>query len=168
MMRVALCGLLLMVAATVLGGCGPARRGVSQTPPKPVDRVDAIDLWAVPPAAINWDDMPGPDGIQVNVFLYQADRAEPVLIKGTVEFIMYEGRRPREGLETTTPFRTWKYTEQELATREMRGPAGWGYAAQLGWGNDVPKSAVITLMVRYLPPQGPSVSSMPIVIPIPK
>jgi hypothetical protein len=157
-----------MIAATVLGGCGPARRGVSQTPPKPVTRVDAIDLWAVPPAAINWDDMPGPDGIQVNVFLYQADRAEPVLIKGTVEFIMYEGRRPREGLETTRPFRTWKYTEQELATREIRGPAGWGYAAQLGWGNDVPKSAVVTLMVRYVPPQGPSVSSMPIVIPIPK
>jgi len=168
MRRVVLYSLTLLLVAAVLAGCGPARRGVSATPPKPVDRVDAIDLWAVPPAAINWDDMPGPDGIQVNVFLYQADRAEPVLIKGTVEFIMYEGRRPREGLETTTPFRTWKYTEQELATREIRGPAGWGYAAQLGWGKDVPKSSVVTLAVRYLPPKGPPVTSAPIVMPIPK
>ena len=168
MTRAVIGSLILVVAAAVLGGCGSMRRGVSQTPPNPVDRVDAINLWAVPPAAINWDDMPGPDGVQVNVFLYQADRAEPVLIKGTLEFVMLEGRRPREGLEGATPFRTWTYTEQELATREMRGPAGWGYMAQLGWGKDVPKSAVVSLLVRYLPPKGPPVVSTPIVIPIPK
>jgi hypothetical protein len=168
MTRVAIGSLMLVIVAAVLGGCGPARRGVSQTPPNPVDRVDAINLWAVPPAAINWDDVPGPDGIQVNVFLYQADRAEPVLIKGTIEFVMYEGRRPRDGPETVKPLRTWQFTEQELGTHEMRGPAGWGYAVQLGWGKDVPKSAVVTLLVRYLPPKGPPVSSEPIVIPIPK
>jgi hypothetical protein len=133
-----------------------------------VDRVDAIDLWAVPPAAINWDGVPGPDGVQVNVFLYLADRAEPVLVKGALEFMMYEGRRPRNGLETVQPLRTWKFTEQELGTHEMRGPAGWGYMAQLGWGKDVPKSAVVTLTVRYLPPSGPPVTSAPKVIPIPK
>ena len=95
MTRAVIGSLILVLAAAVLGGCGSMRRGVSQTPPNPVDRVDAINLWAVPPAAINWDDMPGPDGVQVNVFLYQADRAEPVLIKGTLEFVMLEGRRPR-------------------------------------------------------------------------
>jgi hypothetical protein len=165
MRRVVLCSLIL--AAAIMGGCGSMRKGVSPTPPKPVDRAIAIDLWAVPPAAINWDDVPGPDGVQVNVFLYQADRAEPVLVKGTIEFTMFEGRRPREGLEAAQPLRQWKYTEQELATREIRGPAGWGYAAQLGWGKDVPKSAVVTLLVRYLPPQGPPVSSAPVVIAIP-
>jgi hypothetical protein len=169
MTRALLCSLMLVVAAAVLAGCGPARKGVSLTPPKPVDRVDAIDLWAVPPAAINWDDVPGPDGIQVNVFLYQASRAEPVLVKGTIEFTMYEGRQPREGLEAAPALRKWTYTEQELGTHEMRGPAGWGYVAQLGWGKDVPKSAVVTLTVRYVPPQGPPVSSRaPIVIAIPK
>jgi hypothetical protein len=168
MTRVVIGSLILVLTAAVLGGCGSMRRGVSQTPPEPVDRVDAINLWAVPPAAINWDDVPGPDGIQVNVFLYQADRAEPVLIKGTLEFVIFEGRRPREGLEGDTPFRTWTYTEQELATQEMRGPAGWGYMAQLGWGKDVPQSAVVSLFVRYVPPKGAPVASSPIIIPIPK
>ncbi|MCX5654649.1 MAG: hypothetical protein NTY65_08395 [Planctomycetota bacterium] len=168
MRRVVLYSLALVLVAAVLAGCGPARKVVSLTAPKPVDHADAIDLWLVPPAAVNRDNIAGPDGVQVNVFLYQADRAEPVLVKGTLEFMMYEGRRPRKGMETAQPFRTWKYTEQELGTHEMRGPAGWGYMAQLGWGKDVPKSAVVTLAVRYLPPSGPPVTSAPIVIPIPK
>jgi hypothetical protein len=160
---------MLVVAAAALAGCGPARRGASPTPPKPVDLVDAIDLWVVPPAAINWDDVPGPDGVQVNVFLYRADRAEPVLGKGAVEFIIYEGRRPRENLESAPPLKTWKFAEQELAALQMRGSAGWGYVARLGWGRDVPQSAVVTLTARYLPPLGPPVSvRAPIVIPIPK
>jgi len=169
MKQVVVASLMLLAAVVALAGCGPARKGVSPTPPKPVDHADAIDLWAVPPAAINWDDIPGPDGVQVNVFLYLADRAEPVLVKGTLEFTMYEGRRPREGLEAAPPFRTWEFTQQELATSEMRGPAGWGYMMRLGWGKDVPRSAVVTLNVRYLPPKGPPVlSRAPIVISIPK
>ncbi|MCX5675685.1 MAG: hypothetical protein NTX87_11825 [Planctomycetota bacterium] len=167
-MRRVLCFGLLLAAMALPAGCGLGRRGVSATPPKPVDRADAIDLWAVPPAAINWDDVPGPDGVQVNVYLYQADRAEPVLIKGKVEFLMHEGRRPREGLAAAAPLKTWPFTEQELVTHQMRGPAGWGYAIQLGWGKDVPTSSVITLTVRYLPLVGPPVASSPIVIPIPK
>ena len=168
MKQVALWSLL---CAGVLGmalGCGPSRRGVSRTPPRLVDHADAIELWAMPPAAINWDEVPGPDGVRVSVYLYLAEQAQPVLVKGSLEFMMYEGRRPHEGPETVQPFRTWQFTEQELLTHQMRGPAGWGYAAQLGWGRDVPKSAVITLLARYLPPAGPPVASSPIVIPIPK
>ncbi|MBM4017164.1 MAG: hypothetical protein FJ288_02370 [Planctomycetes bacterium] len=160
--------LLLAAALCLAAGCGGPQRSVSRMPPKPVDRVDAIDLWAVPPAAINWDDVPGPDGVQVSVYLYQASRAEPVLVRGNLEFTMYEGRRPREGLQAATPLRTWQYGEQELATRETRGPAGWGYAAQLGWGRDVPPSSVITLTARYVPPVGPPVTSAPVVIAVPK
>jgi hypothetical protein len=168
MKHVVMCCLLAGAAIGIAAGCGPARKGVSLTPPKPVDRVDAIDLWAVPPAAINWDDVPGPDGIQVSVYLYRADRAEPVLIKGKIEFVMYENRRPREGLAAAKPLRTWEYTEQELATHEMRGPAGWGYGTQLAWGKDVPTSPVITLIARYVPPLGPPLVSSPVVIPVPK
>ena len=101
------------------------------------------------------------------MYLYQADRAEPVLIKAGLEFLMHEGRRPREG-SAAALLKTWQFTEEELVTHQMRGPAGWGYAIQLGWGKDVPTSSVITLTVRYLPLVGPPVASSPIVIPIPK
>jgi hypothetical protein len=158
------------VLVAVAAGCGGsyAFRSASALPPKAVEQVDAIDLWVVPPAAINWDDVPGPDGVQVTVFLYQADHPEPVFVKGTLEFSMYEGRRPREALSSAEPLRTWTFTQQELATRQMHGPAGWGYGTQLGWGRDVPKSSVITLVVRYTPPRGPPMSSVPTVIAVPQ
>jgi hypothetical protein len=159
---------LLAVAAGCGGTTSRTVRGVSQTPPKPVDSVDAIDLWAAPPAAINWDDQPGPDGVQVSVFLYQSDHAEPVLVKGTIEFLMFEGRKARESLATAKPLRMWSYGVTELATQQVRGPAGWGYAFQLGWGKDVPQSAVITLIVRYVPAAGAATYSEPMVISVAK
>jgi hypothetical protein len=102
------------------------------------------------------------------VHLYQADRAEPVLFKAGLEFLMHEGRRPREGSAAAALLKTWQFTEEELVTHQMRGPAGWGYAFQLGWGKEVPTFSVITLTARYLPPVGPPVASSPMVIPIPR
>jgi len=158
----------LALAAAMAMGCAGRVKSVSLTPPSPVTRVDAINLWAVPPVAINWDDMPGPDGVQVNVFLYQADRAAPVLMKGMLEFSMYEGRHHADALREAKPLRTWTYTEQELATRQVRGIAGWGYGIQLGWGLQVPDSDIITLVACYRPPKGAPIYSSPIIIAVSK
>lgn len=166
---------LLALGACAAAGCGggPATlrarelKSVSLTPPSPVERADAVELWAVPPAAINWDETPGPDGVQVRVFLYMAEQAETVLVKGTVECLLYDGRVPRENLSVAKPMRVWTFTTQDLATRHLRGMAGWGYALQLGWGRNVPAASVVTVAARYVPPAGEPVYSAPISIAMP-
>jgi len=164
MSRVAVWAVAL--AAAVASGCGGMGRG--NEPPEPVERVDAVGLWGVPPAAINWDDIPGPDGVQVRVFLYQAERPQPVLVKGTVELIMYPGRLHAESVAGVAPLRTWTFTPQELGTRLSKGQAGWGYFFRLGWGQEVPTTPTVTIVARYTPPKGSPVYSATLVIPIPK
>ena len=171
MTRCVLLSLLVLLAAA---GCtvpstGHRMTSPSLTPPQPVDQADVVELWAVPPAAINWDEDPGPDGIRGQILLYSNRNAgaETVLVKGTLECLMYEGRVPRDGLPTARPQRTWTFTSQELATRQVRSMVGWGYAAQLGWGRQVPASASVTFAVRYTPSAGPTIYSAPVVIAMP-
>jgi hypothetical protein len=162
MTRVLLAGLCVAVMAAT--GCGPMRGGA----PDPVDRVDAIELWANPPAAINWDDVPGLDGVRVNVFLYQAARAQPVLVKGTLEFLMFDGRVQQAAMASAKPLLTWSYDDQELATRQFRQTIGWGYAAQLGWGSRLPTANAVTLVACYKPLKGPAIFSVPLLIEVSK
>ena len=162
-------GLVFVLAAAGCTGqmSGKSMRSPSMTPPNPVDRVDAIDFWAVPPAAVNWDDDPAPDGIIAQVFLYQTTRPEPVLVKGTLNLLMFDGRVPRAGLASAKPERIWSHGPTELATRQIRGLVGWGYAEQLGWGRTMPASPAVTFAARYDPVSGPPVFSAPIVIQMP-
>jgi hypothetical protein len=170
MRRVIFLGLLLLAAAgCTVPSTGRRMTSPSLTPPQPVDQADVVELWAVPPAAINWDEDPGPDGVRGQILLYSNRNAgaETVLVKGTLECLMYEGRVPRDGLPTARPQRTWTFTSQELATRQVRGMVGWGYAVQLGWGRQVPTSSSVTFAVRYTPASGPTIWSAPIVIAMP-
>jgi hypothetical protein len=158
----------LLLAGVMAAGCDMSRRGVSATPPRPVEQVDVVQLWANPPAAVNWDDVPGPDGVRLNVFLFQQDAVAPVLIKGTLELTMYAGRFGPEDLRGTRPMQTWIFTEQELATRQVSSMVGWGYAIQLGWGRNAPAMSSVTLVACYKSPKGISVKSVPLMIEIPK
>jgi len=162
-------GIALAAALAAGAGCGgPGTvKSVSRTPPRPVDRVDRIDLWLVPPAAVNWDDEPGPDGVLAQVFFGQVERPEPVLVKGAVDFLLFEGKVQRADVATKQPFHTWTFTPQELATRLVRSMVGWGYRVELGWGKRVPASPAITLAARYQPKEGPPVYSSPVAIPMP-
>jgi hypothetical protein len=157
----------LLTAAGCSTGIGARRPGrPSAAPPNPVDTVVAIDLW-LPPAAVNWDADPAPDGVWAHVFLYQASHPEPVLVKGTLEFLMYEGRVARASVAEAKPLRVWSFTSQELATREVRGMVGWGYAVQLGWGRQMPRVAAVSFAARYVSPAGPVVYSAPIALALP-
>ena len=167
------CGLVALWVVCLAAGCGGPASGakelksVSPTPPWPVDAVDRVDFWAAPPAAINWDQVPGPDGINARVFLFKADRPDTVLAKGTLEFMMYAGRVRRGTAAPAEPLRVWTFAGDELPAHRVRSLVGWGYATQLGWGEDVPTAAVITLSARYQPVNGPVVYSAPISISMP-
>jgi hypothetical protein len=165
---------MMLAALALAAGCGQSGTGarelrsVSATPPAPVAEVHAVDFWAAPPAVVNWDDDPGPDGIQVRLFLYRVDRPEPVAGKGTVEFMMVPGMSRQGESEAPAPLRVWTFTPQELATRQVRGMVGWGYIIQLGWGRDVPTVPVVTFTARYTSPDGKAVVSAPITVPVPR
>jgi hypothetical protein len=89
-------------------------------------------------------------------------------VTGTLELVMYEGRLAAENFTTAQPFRVWRFNSQDLVMRQERGVAGWGYGAQLGWSRQAPASPTVTVLARYLPPQGPAAYSTPVVIPVGK
>jgi len=161
---------LAMMAAVVLAaaaGCSMDTRGMTSGPPRSVENVDAVTLWATPPSPLNWDDVPGPDGVQVRVFLFQTDQPLAVLVRGDLEFMMYAGRVPQAGLTSAQPLRTWTFTSQDLATRQIRDIVGWGYMVRLGWGQKMPAAAAITVTARYQPLGGDPVYAAPISIQMP-
>jgi len=161
---------LFALVALVLAGCTAGQRGpntVGMTPPKPVAQVDAIELWASPPAAVNWDDKAGPDGVQVRVYLFQLGQAQPVMVEGAVEFRMYAGRVPRSAIPDGEPFRTWRFAGDDLAVRRFRSMVGWGYAARLGWSGQPPDASVVSVQAVYEPPEGTPIFSAPVAIALP-
>jgi hypothetical protein len=160
---------LALVACLLAAGCGTdsGRRTVPATPPAPVDRVDALELWASPPAAVNWDDAPGPDGVQVRLYLFQAVRPDPVMVNGAIEFRLYAGRLSRSGDPGAEPLKVWTFAGEDLAVRRFRSLVGWGYAARLGWGGQKPEASVVSVQAVYRPPGGPEVVSAPAAIAMP-
>ena len=161
---------LLALAALALAGCAEGefgRTSVSPTPPKPVAQVDAVELWASPPAAINWDDKPGPDGVQVRLYLFQVGRPQPVMVDGAIEFRMYAGRVSHGGVPEVDPFKVWRFTSDDLDVRRFRSMVGWGYAARLGWGGQVPEASVVSVQAVYEPSEGQGVVSAPVAIALP-
>ncbi len=157
------CAVLLAAA-----GCVQARN--PYTPPEPVDQVDAIELWANSPEAVSWSNTLAPDGVRVSVFLYQYrwGKVKAVLVKGALEFQMFDGRVNEADLGTAKPMQTWVFQDQELSAHEVSGPPGWGYAAQLGWGRNVPKLSRVTVVACYKSPNGMAYFSKPLVIGVPK
>jgi len=162
--------LSLAVVACFLGaGCGggSGRGAVSLTPPRPVDQVDALELWATPPAAINWDEVPGPDGVQVRLYLYQLGQPQPVMVDGDVEFQMYAGRLKQDSRPDTEPFKVWRLSSDDLAVRRVRSMVGWGYVTRLGWGGQAPDATLVTVRAAYRPREGRPVFSAPVSIALP-
>jgi len=160
---------LTFAACLLAAGCGTesGRGTVPLAPPSPVERVDALELWASPPAAVNWDDAPGPDGVQVRLYLFQAARPQPVLVKGTIEFRLYAGRVNRSGDPGSEPLKVWTFAGEDLAVRRFRSFVGWGYAARLGWGGEKPNAPVVSVQAVYRLPEGGEVASAPASVAMP-
>jgi len=100
------------------------------------------------------------------VFFYQvtSERVRAVTVKGTLEFLLFEGRTHQEELSAAQPFITWSYPSEEMPLHLFRTLGIWCYRMQLGWGTKVPKSSTITLVARYRPPGGEWIYSTPMLI----
>lgn len=136
---------------------------MSGRPPRPVRQIDRIDLYSLP-AAVNMDDIPGPDGLKVRVFLFQLAEPAPVTVTGTLEFLLYDGKVPPARLAEARPIHLWSFQQGELARYLTRSMIGWGYSMPLAWGPDAPTAPIVTLAARYMPPAGKPLYSAPIFI----
>ena len=153
--------------AAVLCGCdgGSGAHRVSATPPRPVDAPDLIyPLCSHSP--VNWDGEPGPDGISVVVLFFRRDQDLPVTVRGALEFALYDGVVQAAEIARVAPLRVWRFQGTQLSASLTRTAYGWGYSHRLGWGSSPPKTASATLLVKYVPPDGPVMSADPLVVPI--
>ena len=153
---------VLVVGACCLAGCQDSSGfGVKSA------GINDIYLDSAP-AAINMDSIPGPDGFILQVYLFERPaKAMPVPAKGTLEFILYEGRMSITEIATRQPYLIWTFNEEYLPRYARRGRLGGGYSVNLQWGPDVPRSNTVTLVTRYIPNDGsPPIYSAPLVMSI--
>ena len=146
---------LAVVTAAGLLGCNGQANTLANRPPRPVDFPDEIELTASP-WGVNWDGIPGADGLVVRVRLYRVRgiKVELVPVKGALEFSLYEGKVSSDARGKAKPFRTWRFAGKELERFLARDGAGWGYTVPLGWGETGPATSSVTLTAQYVPPRG--------------
>lgn len=156
--------LLLILLAL---GCSPQKQAIRKVDggtksSAPLPRVDAISLQAMP-TAVNWDDQPGPDGLQIRLHLFQQTQPMPVVLeRGQLEAVIYEGRVKAKQLSAAKPFYKWDYSAGALNRVKSKSIVGWGYRLSLGWNENVPKTDTITLSVRLMNPNGAPLYAKPI------
>lgn len=125
-------------------------------------RIDAVDLFVLP-VAVNWDNVPGPDGVAARIMLYRSSDAQPVaMTRGTLDFLLFEGRLGNTEIMAGKPHVSWSYTPGEMVSAVERNIVGIGYTLRLGWGPLAPRTDAITLVARYMPERGSPVFSAPV------
>ena len=149
---------ILLVVATLAGcqGSGettatPAVEGAADAR-APHPSIDKIELQSQL-APVNLDARPGPDGVQVRLYLWRAaDPLAAMLERGTIEFLMYEGRVAPTQLNAAQPLRIWSYSAGRLRGAAGKSAFGYGYTMALSWADQPPRTGMITLTARLLRP----------------
>lgn len=153
-------------AASAPGGGPEIITPASTAADDPAPQIDAIQLMSMH-SAINLDDRPGADGIQLSVFLFRQDQPLALrLERGTLELVLYDGRVAATQLASAQPARIWRYSAANLRSIENRSAIGVGYRTTLDWSDARPQSSVVTLAARILRPGKPALYAKPAHIPV--
>lgn len=156
---------LVLLGAAVLSGCGEQRVQVSPRPSTPVTEADKMELWLTPGTPVNWDERPGPDGLLAQLRFYRMDQPLSVLVEGTIEFHLFDERVADPNMRALKPAETWKFTQADLENCMTRSLVGWGYKMRLAW-QQMPTSRMVTLAAVYTSPDGKTLWSAPIHVPV--
>jgi len=157
---------ILSLGLTVLG-CGDysSHKQLSKSP-EPSARVDKVTLLSMP-APMNMDHTSGADGIRVQVWMFRRSSPEPVLTNGTLQFLLFEQSIQARQLQSLKPFLRWTFSGDKLDRHCVRSRYGWGYQADLKWGDKLPRSNVVSLAVAHRSADGRRMLySEPVVIPL--
>ncbi len=116
--------------------------------------MDEISVFAEPHTAVNLDDDPEPDGIQMQVAFFQRpDRS--VAVSGDVEVLLFNGLVQDRDVRRAKPMIVW--SGKDLNGRVFRRYGILMHQLQLSWGDNVPDGGEhnsVTAVVRYTPPGG--------------
>jgi hypothetical protein len=163
---------VLMLLSLLLGaaGCvtsGPEARKPAPKEPSSKARVDELDLVTMP-VTVNLESKLGLNGIQVKIYASDFQRPKPhAITEGTLEILMFEGLVGESFDQTNRCRHVWSFPARDLPTSAVTTTVGTGYLFPLAWGKDRPRADKITVIARYLPPQGPMIYSAPSYISIP-
>ena len=156
---------MLLVALVLVAGCTSEepRRERPVVRPGP-DRIEELHLFGLP-VALELDGRPGPDGIGVRLYASARGTARGLAIRrGTLDVLMFEGAVDPELLRTTPPHEVWSFPATDLQAMSARTSLGVGYQLALRWAKRPPRSGAVTVMARYLSPDGQVLYSAPDVI----
>ena len=164
---------LALAGCTTNGGPGPGNGGATArpvdpaAPPMPSPHVDAIELAANPPIAIESDSTrPGPEGVGLQLWFYSLSQNQALMLnRGIVEFLLYEGNvRDTEIVSgAAVPFKVWSYSADRLQQFSGKVLVGTQYGLALMW-DDAPTTRIITVSVRMLRPNAPPLYAKRVVL----
>lgn len=148
-------GAYILLLSALLVGCGEEAGVVGSTPPRPSAVVDNILCEITPPVVQNFDNKPGPDGLQVRLMFFRNGQDLPVTVSGPVEIQIFEDRSQsatassRAQSVPATPFHTWKFESGQINRYLRKTLYGWVYVVPLQWGQHVPQSDKIAIRAIY-------------------
>jgi len=141
------------IAAFLAPGCGTIG-GTSHG-------IDEVHLFGLP-AALNLDNVPGPDAFSVRVFASNSSLAKGVAVRqGALEIVLYDGGYTAGQSMDALPLRTWSFSPQQLKALANENRLGIGYEFTLPWAGTPPKRNRVTVLARYRPPSGNTIVSGP-------
>lgn len=147
--------------AWMLFGCvsdRPTPGGATSSSKGPVEQLHVL----TGPTALNFDQVPGPDGFMARVYAASSRSAATVpILNGTLEVLMFDGVLKDENPTNSKPLRVWTYTASELKPFGQRASIGFAYVLTLAWGEARPTQDKITIVARYVPPRGLPIYSGP-------
>ena len=160
------CAILITLLGFAGTGCNlpsPALSGL--TPPPPADDAERITLHVPLNAAVKRDDKSGAEGVRVHFYFWTSRQRPPVLVPGSMRFLLFDGDVPPAQTADARPLHVWALSHQELEQYVGRDHYGlWGYSLSLLWGRDRPTKGKVTLVGVYESPDGRELPSVPTII----
>jgi hypothetical protein len=152
-----------LLAAGAMAGCQNGGMSLLLSGrPDGVTRIDRVTVVLNPPAPLNWDGLPGPDGFLVQVYCWRMDEKLAVPVDGTLELMLYEGLYKPGEPGDREPFQVWIFKDPQLGMCLGKSLFGWGYSLELGWGTHVPTARTVTIIARHRSARGVVTVSDPV------
>lgn len=138
----------LALGALLAAGCHGAS---SRSAGAPIDRLVLLSL----PTAINLDEQPGSDGVQVTLYAFRRGLAlAGPLVDGLLTVDLYDGVISTFTSDGVEPIKSARYEPGDLEGRAFRSTFGIGYSLVVRWDADRAPEKAVTLLARWEPSGG--------------
>jgi hypothetical protein len=132
-----------------------------------VEAIQELNLLAAP-VALNFDGVPGPDGISLRLYATAPGQPKSITIRsGTLEVILFDGVVKISEIQSAKPLHVWSYPADTLVRYGQKTSIGMSYVLTPLWGKDKPARNRATVVARYLSPRGPKFYSGPVTVYVP-